>query len=640
MSQSIGGRHSCGARLALVIASETGGLTGCENDAEVMGSLLRARGFEVVRIGGTGATRSGIIGAYEDLIREARQGDAVVVFYSGHGGLLSGEQNGSEELRFILPTDIDDSTDDDFRGVLAEEFSLLQWRLTLRTANVTSIFDCCFSGRISRDWTQAGMRFRGRKGDWSEKGILERKAASTESFRRLRASHPESEWFDANPHAVRVLACSQGQLAQERHSRRFGQTHGLLTAALVAELTDAPDTTWREAMDRVRHGVLNINPTQRPEVEGDLDRVVFTENAKPVSPTYPVSLDLLTGQASIDGAFLHELEAGDELVLLPAERGTGHEPVRAKVGTVSGTSAYLVIEGGATAVGAMTARRAHPKRSRQVVRVHSRVVKAPVDLVDALSEICEVDVAESGLGNEIVTVTVTDGRYSLEDAAGNPLSSAGRPLDVSGIGRLRQEVTHLVTAARLRDLSLTPDGDDLAVPVELITSIVGDASRALSGANSVMHVGDRIRLRVCNRGTERTPLYANVLDLGVGGRVTVLNTTEPSGIELFGGAERSIGAQPDGHEPGLPLTWPRGLPVDSARFETLLAVFSDRPQDLRGLVQDGVGSRQRPASASEELARLLRSDRRDLSLVYPLPVRFAIRNLTFLLCPGGGPCIH
>ncbi|WP_181320752.1 caspase family protein [Saccharothrix carnea] len=620
-----------GARRALVVASEVGGLSGCENDADAMASLLRANRFDVVRLGGATATRAGILAAYDRLVRDSRPGDAAVVFFAGHGGLVPGEP----ELRFIQPTDIDDSTEDDFRGVLAEELSVLQWRLSLRTANVTTILDCCFSGRMSRDWPSAGLKARARDGKWPPGGIEARRRAAAEEFRRLRAAHPRAEWYDANPHAVRVLACGQGQLAHERRSPRFGRVHGLLTAALVAELTDAPDRTWQDVADRVRLGVLNLNPSQRPEVEGPVDRVVFTEDTDAVVPTLPVSVDLLTGQARVDGAFLHGLDSGDELLLVPVERGA--ERLRAKVGVVSGGSAYLTVEGDAAVPEGVIARRVGPRRSKQVVRVDSRSGPPPVDLVAALAEVAEVS-PDGGTTGLLATVVVAEGRYRLDDAEGRALHADWRPLDGLGLGRLRREVGHLVTAARLRDLSLRADEDGFDAPVELAVTVVG--GRPWSPEDPVVHVGERLRIRVRNDAESGKPVYANVVDLGVGGRVTILNSAEPAGVELFAGTGRPLGADPGGHEPGLPLTWPRGLPAGSARFETVLAVFSDSPQDLRGLTQDGVGHRGRPRSASEELAELLRPGRRDLGGGDPAAVRFVIRNLTFLLCPGGDACAH
>ncbi|MBB5803150.1 hypothetical protein F4560_002918 [Saccharothrix ecbatanensis] len=522
--------------------------------------------------------------------------------------------------------------------MLAEELSVLQWRLSLRTTNVTTILDCCFSGRMSRDWPQAGLKARARTGKWPSSGIEARRQAAAEDFRRLRAAHPGSEWYDANPHAVRVLACSQSQLAHERHSPRLGRVHGLLTAALVAELADTPHTTWHDVADRIRPGVLNLNPSQRPEIEGPVERVVFTEDTEAASPTLPVSVDLLTGQARVDGAFLHGLERGERLLLVPVERVGGAEAVRATVNVVSGGSAYLVVEGGAEVPPGVVARRVEPRRSKQVVRVDSLSGPPPVDLMTALADVVEVHQGGTACGGELATVVLTDGGYRLEDAAGRALHADRRAVDSLGVDRLRREVGHLVTAARLRDLSLRADDGDFDAPVELAVTVVG--GRSLSAENPVVHVGERLRIRVRNGAANGKPVYANVVDLGVGGRVTILNSTEPSGVELRAGVTRPLGAEPGGHEPGLPLTWPRDLPAGSARFETLLAVFSDSPQDLRGLTQDGVGHRGRPRSASEELADILRSGRRDVGGVDPAAVRFLIRNLTFSLCPGGDACAH
>src|SRR6187431_2459322 len=110
---------------ALLIGSETYGLSGVNSDVALMASTLERRGFQVrTHIDGA-ATRAGIIEAYERLIAETSEGstEPVVVYYSGHGGRNAledaeerAQQGASSHLHFIVPFDMEASTEADFRG--------------------------------------------------------------------------------------------------------------------------------------------------------------------------------------------------------------------------------------------------------------------------------------------------------------------------------------------------------------------------------------------------------------------------------------------------------------------------------------------------------------------------------------------
>jgi hypothetical protein len=122
-----------------------------------MAETLEDRGFEVRVLIDEDATRAGIIAAYEKLIDETPRGstDPVVIYYTGHAGRtpLDGweelERRGERShLRYLVPFDMAASSETDFRGLLFEELSALERRLTARTENVTTILDCAHSGTV------------------------------------------------------------------------------------------------------------------------------------------------------------------------------------------------------------------------------------------------------------------------------------------------------------------------------------------------------------------------------------------------------------------------------------------------------------------------------------------------------------
>src|SRR5262245_37015419 len=93
-------------------------------------------GFEVELLLGSAASRAGILAGYQAIIERAEPGDAVVIYFSGHGGLAiapdlsSGALALPGQLRFIAPTDFAQTTEDDFRGISAWELSQLLRQLT------------------------------------------------------------------------------------------------------------------------------------------------------------------------------------------------------------------------------------------------------------------------------------------------------------------------------------------------------------------------------------------------------------------------------------------------------------------------------------------------------------------------------
>ncbi|MFD1365013.1 caspase family protein [Actinoplanes sichuanensis] len=600
---------------ALVVASQIHGLFGCHDDADLTGDVLKSRGFEVTSLRERSASRAGVLEAFEDLITATRPGDAVVVYYSGHGGRATTDLPGvPRELRFLLPTDVAETRTEDFRGILADELSVLLCRLTLRSPNVTAILDCCYSSRMARG---DGPRARGWEMDWPVTAVTRRWQEAADAFARLQAAHPDARWNDANPDAVRVMACGSLETAMEGWSPELGRSHGYLTAALMPILRDDPYVTWTEAIDRARLPVMARNPLQRPEAAGPSDRVAFTTTLRPSGRPHPIRVDTMTGQAWIDGARLHGVRPGDELLLAPAGRSPDPDAPIVRVSHLEGEAAALTAPSEVTIEGT-----AHPWRSTgQDVCV--RVAHADDAIVAALTSIPGVRVVTEG--EEAAIVTVSAG-YLLHDGAGLPLHRDPQPDPV----RLRRQVDGLVTSARLRSLGDEPG--DLDAPVQL--RLDGPTGPVTDGV--VLHRGDGIRIAVTSGADASATVYASVLDLGLAGRVTILNESEPAGMALAPGDTRAIGERPGGHDPGLPLLWPSAVPPAGPRCETLLAVFSDVPQDLRGLAREGVTERGGP-SAGGTLAAMLRSGTREF-WTGPETARFAIRQVTFLLCPGGTTC--
>src|SRR5688572_24228027 len=110
-----------------------------------MRDALAGLGFQARTLVDDQAGHHGIVDAYRALITDTADGDAVVVYYSGHGAryrnpLASRDPGTPAWLQYLVPTD--PPVAGTFHGVLAEQLSLLQSALTAKTGNVTTILDC------------------------------------------------------------------------------------------------------------------------------------------------------------------------------------------------------------------------------------------------------------------------------------------------------------------------------------------------------------------------------------------------------------------------------------------------------------------------------------------------------------------
>ncbi len=85
-------------------------LDGCVNDVQLLHRRLAERGFRPRILLDERATRQGITGAVEALIRDVGPGDEVVIHYSGHGSEVQaataeGEDGWQRRFQTLVPHD-------------------------------------------------------------------------------------------------------------------------------------------------------------------------------------------------------------------------------------------------------------------------------------------------------------------------------------------------------------------------------------------------------------------------------------------------------------------------------------------------------------------------------------------------------
>lgn len=620
-------------RLALLIGSDYDGLRGVGNDLVAMQEALRVRGFEVRECPPAEATRTGILAAYEKIIADARPGDAVVVYYSGHGGSTEPPRTVPDrpaDLQYILPMDFGESRAGDFRGIAAAELSVLQSRLVAATRNVTVILDCCHAGLMSRD---ASIRVRAQRGRTPYPWVRDHLDQL-----RLATDLVPSE---SNPDAVRVVACAPGQRAFERPNDE-GICRGVLTDQLtraLAETGDAP-VTWAALLDQIRYRVTGLSSQQRPEAEGPADRVLFSTeraellNSLPVTPLNP------PGRVRLDGAALLRVQDGDEFMIMPPARSPEQRADRIgdlTIDHLAGTS----VEGAVTFAAGWSAVPAGARAFRTRATAPQIVVRVPTaepraeQVLAALGRTALARPAEAG---EQWTAEVRfddSGGVVLRDRIG--ALHPPYPSDARGYADLTRAVLIHAQATQLRRLIGDPScplGTDITVEWGLV---VGGAKHPPPAAGTPLASGQRIYVTVRNQG--EVDVYVSMLDIGLSGRISLLMRGTPSGRLLPPRGVYTFGRNDArGELVGAGLSWPAQLDPSYARTETILVVLTSEPQSLAALEQPEIVQTRSRGSGSRlrnMIDQIAAGGSRETEPDWSSAVRYEIRGIDFDMTPRG-----
>jgi hypothetical protein len=579
---------------ALVIGSQIPNLRGVEHDVRRVRAALADRGFAVdVRTGGD-ASRAGILDGYRALIGASGQGDAAVVYYSGHGGRAVDDdpRAGSLEhaglaraLPFIVPTDYEPTADDDFRGIGAWELSLLLLDLTERTRNVTVAFDCCHSAQMSRD---AAVR------DAIPRALPHPRRLGITAYRdALRAAGWRLDRLAAagNPHAVRLFACAETQSAWE-YPNADGHPGGAFTEALLTALAavgDAP-VSWSVLGRALRERVLRRFPSQRPELGGPLGRAPFELHEPARSEAVPVVA--LPDRTVIRAGAIVGVGPGDTYAVMPLG-ATGDDPItRIAMATVTAVRPLeadvelgpVTADDGVVPAGAL----AFPVR-RALARLAVRIEGSGPRLAElraAIAEAPRLAVAAAGDAEAApLVVQVAETSVRIADRVGDLVG----PLPLAGTGA-RETLVEVVEF--LGDLAVARAVREL----EGEHGVSADALRVTWGTvkdghpseqpdhGALVGLGDRIYVRIENRGPDA--LHVHVFNVGTQGKVTRLTDFATLGVPVPAKLGYTLGAVDGVGLTGHGLVWPKGLPRDTPRRDEIVVIATIQPVDLAALETD------------------------------------------------------
>ena len=231
-------------------------LEGPANDvASLRDELVHRWGFAAggIRVlAGAGASRRAILDALDEMTRESRQGDKVVVYFSGHGisahERLTGTAGYGMDIRTgaLLPADVSPGTPEEILAQLivgARDLRPRFERLDATGAETLVVIDACFSG----DSAKSPPRLVPRTASLLPRDRVAVDAWSRDFERLLEQEGVEDSW--PYERVVYLSASARDELAFDIDSQLArgerptidGKAHGVLTNGLLLALRGAAD---------------------------------------------------------------------------------------------------------------------------------------------------------------------------------------------------------------------------------------------------------------------------------------------------------------------------------------------------------------------------------------------------------------
>lgn len=235
-------------------------LSGCINDVMDWTNVLEKRGFTVTQLLDKQATKAGIIGGIEKLIRDAKGGDRLVLQFSGHGSYIADddideEPDGRDEL--ICPCDVGPNAfirDDDLHDL----FSQMQPDVRL-----VFLSDSCHSGTVSKFAPPIGVAEKMPKARFLPPSMFLREeqwmAAARVSRSRSRGPLPQQ--------GLLISGCQDVQTSADAWFD--GRANGAFTYYAIKALADLPaNATYTQWFKAIRKFLPSAVYVQQPNLFG------------------------------------------------------------------------------------------------------------------------------------------------------------------------------------------------------------------------------------------------------------------------------------------------------------------------------------------------------------------------------------
>ncbi|KAF5676179.1 peptidase c14 caspase catalytic subunit p20 [Fusarium heterosporum] len=650
-----------GNKHALLIGSQVGNLRGQPKDLDEMESILRRYGFRITKCFSSDkdkdelptkevdksskATKSGIICAWENLIKRTEKDDAVVIYYTGHGMLSSWPNepasNSHPPLQYILPSDFEHTTDGDWRGITEAELSILLRRTTNITRNTTMILDCCHSARMVRG-----------------PGIV--KCPDQEDYGSIRAmiagmmAKGDMEQYlhhEKNPHAVTIVATRQTEAAYE--DKRYGM--GILTWALTNALAEAipetgswtPNVSWRSIIRSVRDKVQFRFPTQEPSVESHDLRLTFSLHEANSKGVLFFSPELDDGEVALHGGRLHGVSINDVYSVQPimAEHASQETEIcKATVDDVGSLTSWVKLTLDSPQFDLSRVKAFPLEKAAATFGVDiSHAGDLMEMLKDELTHCQTVRPWERAFPSPLATVSFRMpllSLYSHEEDDSYLLRKWDIQRDGKSVDCVKDCIETLENLAWCQQFLKCP----VDIPCEEIEACIraefglvdnGEKKPFTQAASPQLKEGQKIYVDLVSISAR--PMYVSVFDV-CATEITLLSKRKPDGVELSNNNSYTLGLREGGSRVvGQGIKWPKSTPMVDSIPDTLVVIATDRNIDLRNLQSKSqCQSRKGRTEQDTELTRLIgriATGKRSVEQEGDTPVKFGMIRFPFTLVP-------
>ncbi len=264
-----------------------------DNDIALIKGALLKQGFDNKNIKiviDDDASKDGIVTELENLKNNVNEGDIVVIHYSGHGQQIQDdsddELDGYDEA--LIPWDAQIRMTDLYKGekhLRDDEVKLLTDDLRAKLGpdgNLLLILDACHSGTGNRGDL---AKTRGTDIKFSEEGYTPPKKSDEANFDDF--SKEESK--ELAP-MITMSGAGQHELNYEYYDYEKDSSYGSLSYAVSQVLSNADEnTTYRSLFDQIKIKMSTIAPRQSPQIEGDVDYLLFRGEVIKPEPYYMVT---------------------------------------------------------------------------------------------------------------------------------------------------------------------------------------------------------------------------------------------------------------------------------------------------------------------------------------------------------------
>lgn len=584
-------------------------LLGVANDLDTADEILTARGFDCERLYGPEARRLAILDHLDELAHVSGPADAVVFYFSGHGGqvtntrVLADLRTSAYSPRyhqFLVPEDFYDHTDA-FHGILDIELSYAVARIAERTRNVTVILDCCHSGGMVR--APGGPRVKALDPKYFNRRVTALNRVIKIRLDELRAridqeGAPHLD-ADANPDLVRLEATDADHLAIELHIG--GRRQGALTHAWAEAMAHrrGQPVSWQALCEDLRARLsIHTGGKQLASIGGPVHRLPFSLEQAPAPGALPVVRrdDALY----VRGGSLYGIRPGDRFIIVPAAATRADmDQAMAEVRVVAvapDMSRVEIVTSVDNATDWLTAR-AFPVGPQGAwtglaVQASGPVRAELARCIDAVRSLRLCRLADDPLA-VIVEVPGDPGpRVEIHDRVGFVVTAplAPGPAVVAIAQRLQR-------AAVLRGQESGRDQHALYTSLELRVLVLAGASPAVvcrhadgrttwPEAPVEVRAGTEVRCEIvsCAPPHEKPPqkVYLSIFHVDVDGRIVRRSDVGPTGISLLAGEKLPLEYRPHSSDAPVRLDWPRETPCTNPGLRSLIVVASDQRHTLPG----------------------------------------------------------